>query len=71
VTTSAASTPTGCPNGTYVNTSGNTVCSPYAAATPPPGATAQCNDGTYSMSQHRQGTCSGHSGVKLFLVPLP
>lgn len=60
-----------CPNGTYVNASGNRVCSPYAASTPPPGATAICNDGTYSMSQHRSGTCSGHGGVQTFLVNLP
>ena len=26
--------------------------------TPPPGATAQCKDGTYSYSLHRSGTCS-------------
>ena len=60
-----------CPNGTYVNVSGNRVCSPYAAPAAPAGATAQCNDGTYSMSQHRQGTCSGHGGVRSWLVDLP
>lgn len=27
------------------------------------GATAQCNDGTYSYSQTRSGTCSRHGGV--------
>ena len=26
-------------------------------------ATAQCDDGTYSFSQHRSGTCSHHGGV--------
>jgi hypothetical protein len=30
---------------------------------PPPGATAQCKDGTYSMSKTAQGRCSGHGGV--------
>lgn len=30
---------------------------------PPAGATARCNDGTYSYSQTRQGTCSHHGGV--------
>ncbi len=25
--------------------------------------TALCNDGTYSYSQHRSGTCSWHDGV--------
>lgn len=29
----------------------------------PAGATALCRDGTYSFSQHRQGTCSHHGGV--------
>ena len=64
-TTSPA--PTGCTNGTYVNVSGNTVCSPETAATTPAGATAQCNDGTYSFSQHHRGTCSGHGGVERWL----
>jgi hypothetical protein len=29
----------------------------------PNGATARCNDGTYSHSAHRSGTCSHHGGV--------
>jgi hypothetical protein len=33
----------------------------------PPGATARCNDGTYSFSQHRSGTCSHHGGVASWL----
>jgi hypothetical protein len=28
-----------------------------------PDATARCEDGTYSYSQHRSGTCSWHGGV--------
>jgi hypothetical protein len=40
------------------------------AATPAPvapgGATALCNDGTYSYAAHHQGACSGHGGVKMF-----
>jgi hypothetical protein len=28
------------------------------------GATAECNDGTYSYSAHHRGTCSHHGGVK-------
>jgi hypothetical protein len=52
-----------CPNGTYTNSDGDDVCRPYATNTPPAGATAQCRDGTYSFSEHRQGTCSGHGGV--------
>ena len=59
--------PTGCTNGTYTNSDGNTVCSPEAVPTAPAGATAQCNDGTYSFSQHHSGTCSGHGGVAAWL----
>lgn len=33
----------------------------------PSGATAQCRDGSYSYSQHRQGTCSHHGGVARWL----
>jgi hypothetical protein len=53
----------------YTNVDGNTVHSP--AQTPdgsvPPGATAQCRDGSYSFSQHRSGTCSSHGGVSSWL----
>jgi len=34
----------------------------------PPGATARCNDGTYSFSQHHSGTCSHHGGVAQWLT---
>ncbi len=37
----------------------------------PQGATAICNDGTYSHSQHRRGTCSHHGGVKQWLANIP
>ena len=33
----------------------------------PSGASAICNDGTYSYSAHRQGTCSHHGGVAQWL----
>jgi resuscitation-promoting factor RpfB len=56
-----------CSNGTYVNSAGNTVCSPYSAPSTPTGATAQCLDGTYSFSQSRSGTCSHHGGVATWL----
>jgi len=56
-----------CGNGTYVNSAGNTVCSPYSSPSPPEGATAQCGDGTYSFSQSRSGTCSHHGGVSVWL----
>jgi hypothetical protein len=60
----AAST---CTNGTYVNSAGNTVCSPESASSQPAGATAQCMDGSYSFSQSRSGTCSHHGGVASWL----
>lgn len=58
-----------CPNGSYVNSAGNTVCSPYQSASSgaPAGATAQCADGSYSFSQSRRGTCSHHGGVASWL----
>jgi len=48
----------------YTNVDGNHVASP---SSDPTGATAQCGDGTYSYSQHRQGTCSHHGGVTRWL----
>ena len=53
-----------CANGSYVNTYGNTVCSPSSTSN---GATAKCSDGTYSYSQSRRGTCSHHGGVAVWL----
>ena len=47
-------------DGTYTNVDGKTIPDPVSAAAPPAGATARCNDGTYSFSQHHSGTCSGH-----------
>jgi uncharacterized membrane protein YgcG len=32
----------------------------------PAGATALCNDGTYSYAAHHQGACSHHDGVAVF-----
>ncbi len=58
---------TECPNGTYENTAGNIVCKPYESPTQPAGATAQCEDGTYSFSESRSGTCSHHGGVAVWL----
>ncbi|MFC4244608.1 DUF3761 domain-containing protein [Gryllotalpicola reticulitermitis] len=56
-----------CTNGTYVNSAGNTVCRPEVSSSAPSGATAKCNDGTYSSSQSRRGTCSSHGGVAVWL----
>jgi hypothetical protein len=52
-----------CAGDYYRNNDGNCVHGPQQAAAPPSGATAQCKDGSYSFSQHRQGICSGHGGV--------
>jgi hypothetical protein len=38
-----------------------------ARSAAPPGATARCNDGTYSFSQTHSGTCSHHAGVAAWL----
>jgi len=58
-----------CPNGTYENSAGNIVCKPYAPSNgeQPAGATAKCEDGTYSFSESRSGTCSHHGGVAEWL----
>jgi len=56
-----------CPAGDYRNVDGACVPRPTQAAAPPAGATAQCNDGTYSFSKHRSGTCSHHGGVRRWL----
>ena len=52
----------------YTNVDGQSIHSPaYSSGGIPAGATAQCADGTYSFSQHRQGTCSHHGGVGKWL----
>lgn len=35
----------------------------------PAGATAECNDSSYSMSHDKSMTCKGHSGVRHWLKP--
>jgi hypothetical protein len=52
----------------YINSDGQWVPSPQQSPSgPPPGASAQCNDGSYSFSTHRRGTCSHHGGVRRWL----
>jgi hypothetical protein len=51
----------------YTNVSGNQVQAPTHYNAPPVGACAQCEDGTYSFSQNRRGTCSRHGGVRVWL----
>jgi Protein of unknown function (DUF3761) len=57
----------GCPQGTYVNSAGETLCRPYRSAKPPSGATALCRDGYYSFSRSRSGSCANHNGVAEWL----
>lgn len=51
----------------YKNSNGEKVQSPTRYDSAPAGATAECNDGTYSFSKSRRGTCSHHGGVKRWL----
>jgi len=53
--------------GFYTNSQGEAVHRPARANQAPPGASAQCRDGTYSFSAHRRGTCSHHGGVARWL----
>jgi serine/threonine-protein kinase len=49
-----------------------TTAAPAPASPPEPeGATAICNDGTYSYAQHRRGACSHHGGVRQWLINVP
>lgn len=50
----------GCGEGYYENSAGNCIPVPGSS---PSGASARCNDGTYSYSESRSGTCSRHGGV--------
>lgn len=56
--------PAECGSDSYRNVDG--ACVPRPGSNPN-GATAQCEDGSYSYSQNRRGTCSGHGGVAHWL----
>ena len=47
---------------TAAKPSSTQIQAPPAGA--PENATAQCNDGTFSMAKQHRGACSGHKGVK-------
>ena len=49
----------------YKNSYGHEVHSPSRtfSGLAPSGASAHCRDGSYSFSEHHQGTCSHHGGV--------
>jgi len=52
----------------YRSSDGHWVPSPQQSPNgPPAGASAQCNDGTYSFSRHHSGTCSHHGGVRRWI----
>lgn len=55
--------------GFYTNRQGEAVRRPARTLSDqaPPGASAQCRDGSYSFSAHRRGTCSHHGGVARWL----
>ncbi len=54
-------------NNYYTSSQGNDVHSPAYSNSVPSGASAECQDGTYSFSQSRSGTCSHHGGVAAWL----
>ena len=47
----------------YTNVSGHHVHRPMTAARKPAGASAHCGHGSWSFSEHHQGTCNHHGGV--------
>lgn len=47
----------------YTNVSGHRVHRPVFSSRAPSGWSAQCSDGSYSFSEHHQGTCSHHGGI--------
>jgi Protein of unknown function (DUF3761) len=57
------------PGGCYIAKSGDCVPYPQQGGSQPPGATAQCADGSWSFSEHpyASGTCHGHGGVQRYL----
>lgn len=55
-----------CPEGSYLSVEGDCIREPAQSDVVPDGATARCNDGRYSYSQNRQGTCSQQGGVDVW-----
>lgn len=55
--------------GSYINRDGIEVHRPAhtTSGAVPPGASAQCRDGSYSFSLYHSGTCSHHGGVSSWL----
>lgn len=65
--TAKAPNPVDCGSDHYRNTDGVCVHRPATGPGASDGATALCKDGSYSYSQNRRGTCSGHGGVRTWL----
>ena len=65
-TTTATATAAASTAATAAALRGDTCSRPAGA---PATATAVCNDGTYSFSQNRSGTCSSHGGVRCWICP--
>ena len=53
-----------CSSSDYENIDGECIPRPNGDSS---GASAQYEDGSYSYSTHRSGTCSGHGGVDQWL----
>lgn len=56
-------------HGSYTNKAGQSVHSPShtKSGKAPTGASAQCQDKSYSFSRSHRGTCSRHGGVASWL----
>lgn len=54
------------PRASAARTSPPQTSPPATTAPAGNGATARCNDGTYSYAAHHQGACSHHRGVAVF-----
>jgi hypothetical protein len=50
----------------FTNASGHRVHRTVHASYTPKGATARCRDGSFSFSEHHQGTCSHDGGVAVW-----
>ncbi|PAU45220.1 hypothetical protein CK936_30680 [Streptomyces albireticuli] len=70
-TGSGAGSGSGSTSGGGSSSSGSTSAGSSSTGGSHAGASAVCNDGSYSYSAHRRGTCSHHGGVAQWLKDLP
>lgn len=61
-----AAAPSSSAAGIVANPPSSDTAPAVAVSNPGNGATAQCNDGTYSYAATHQGACSRHGGVAIF-----